>query len=133
MCRHSTKKNPKPNAENKSNVIYSVLLVQSICTGRRSKIKIRKRDIPVPQINHFKLFLKVLENKFSYCLRLTSLFLFLSPGRSSSCYDNEIVMMNHVYKERFPKVRPVKTTSQSCSHSSDPAPADTTRGSSHSE
>lgn len=26
-----------------------------------------------------------------------------SPGRSSSCYDNEIVMMNHVYKERFPK------------------------------
>lgn len=28
-----------------------------------------------------------------------------SPGRSSSCYDNEIVMMNHVYKERFPKVR----------------------------
>ncbi|XP_037544398.1 microtubule-associated serine/threonine-protein kinase 1 [Nematolebias whitei] len=27
----------------------------------------------------------------------------LSPGRSSACYDNEIVMMNHVYKERFPK------------------------------
>ncbi|XP_038569579.1 microtubule-associated serine/threonine-protein kinase 1 [Micropterus salmoides] len=27
----------------------------------------------------------------------------LSPGRSPSCYDNEIVMMNHVYKERFPK------------------------------
>ncbi|KAM6966573.1 LOW QUALITY PROTEIN: microtubule-associated serine/threonine-protein kinase 1 [Tautogolabrus adspersus] len=27
----------------------------------------------------------------------------LSPGRSSSCFDNEIVMMNHVYKERFPK------------------------------
>ncbi|XP_049601880.1 microtubule-associated serine/threonine-protein kinase 1 isoform X1 [Syngnathus scovelli] len=27
----------------------------------------------------------------------------LSPGRSSSCIDNEIVMMNHVYKERFPK------------------------------
>ncbi|XP_070398974.1 microtubule-associated serine/threonine-protein kinase 1 isoform X1 [Nothobranchius furzeri] len=27
----------------------------------------------------------------------------LSPGRSSTCYDNEIVMMNHVYKERFPK------------------------------
>ncbi|KAG5277880.1 hypothetical protein AALO_G00092400, partial [Alosa alosa] len=26
----------------------------------------------------------------------------LSPGRSP-CYDNEIVMMNHVYKERFPK------------------------------
>ncbi|KAG9338775.1 hypothetical protein JZ751_025211, partial [Albula glossodonta] len=28
----------------------------------------------------------------------------LSPGRSPSCYDNEIVMMNHVYKERFPKM-----------------------------
>ncbi|KAL4647917.1 microtubule-associated serine/threonine-protein kinase 1-like isoform X1 [Arapaima gigas] len=27
----------------------------------------------------------------------------LSPGRSPSGYDNEIVMMNHVYKERFPK------------------------------
>ncbi|XP_046699964.1 microtubule-associated serine/threonine-protein kinase 1 isoform X3 [Silurus meridionalis] len=27
----------------------------------------------------------------------------LSPGRSASGYDNEIMMMNHVYKERFPK------------------------------
>ncbi|XP_041108460.1 microtubule-associated serine/threonine-protein kinase 3-like isoform X2 [Polyodon spathula] len=27
----------------------------------------------------------------------------LSPGRSSSCCDHEIIMMNHVYKERFPK------------------------------
>ncbi|XP_056264893.1 microtubule-associated serine/threonine-protein kinase 1 isoform X2 [Pseudoliparis swirei] len=27
----------------------------------------------------------------------------LSPGRSPSCYDNEMMMMNHVYKERFPK------------------------------
>ncbi|XP_029707080.1 microtubule-associated serine/threonine-protein kinase 1 isoform X2 [Takifugu rubripes] len=27
----------------------------------------------------------------------------LSPGRSPSCHDNEIVMMNHVYKDRFPK------------------------------
>ncbi|XP_043542597.1 microtubule-associated serine/threonine-protein kinase 3-like, partial [Chiloscyllium plagiosum] len=25
------------------------------------------------------------------------------PGRSSVSFDNEIVMMNHVYKERFPK------------------------------
>lgn len=32
-----------------------------------------------------------------------------SPGRSSSSYDNEIVMMNHVYKERFPKVNPTFT------------------------
>ncbi|NXI34719.1 MAST4 kinase, partial [Galbula dea] len=27
----------------------------------------------------------------------------LSPGRSLACCDNEIIMMNHVYKERFPK------------------------------
>ncbi|KAJ8374742.1 hypothetical protein SKAU_G00053220 [Synaphobranchus kaupii] len=27
----------------------------------------------------------------------------LSPGRTSGSFDNEIVMMNHVYKERFPK------------------------------
>ncbi|NXU48254.1 MAST4 kinase, partial [Turnix velox] len=27
----------------------------------------------------------------------------LSPGRSPSCCDSEIIMMNHVYKERFPK------------------------------
>lgn len=31
--------------------------------------------------------------------------LFRSPGRSSVSFDNEIVMMNHVYRERFPKVR----------------------------
>uniref|UniRef100_A0A8C1Z1X9 non-specific serine/threonine protein kinase n=1 Tax=Cyprinus carpio TaxID=7962 RepID=A0A8C1Z1X9_CYPCA len=29
----------------------------------------------------------------------------LSPGRSPILFDHEIVMMNHVYKERFPKVR----------------------------
>ncbi|KAH0625708.1 hypothetical protein JD844_033907, partial [Phrynosoma platyrhinos] len=27
----------------------------------------------------------------------------LSPGRTTGAFDNEIVMMNHVYKERFPK------------------------------
>ncbi|XP_062306324.1 microtubule-associated serine/threonine-protein kinase 3-like isoform X2 [Osmerus eperlanus] len=27
----------------------------------------------------------------------------LSPGRTNGSFDNEIVMMNHVYKERFPK------------------------------
>lgn len=27
-----------------------------------------------------------------------------SPGRTSGTFDNEIVMMNHVYRERFPKV-----------------------------
>ncbi|KAK2087448.1 Microtubule-associated serine/threonine-protein kinase 1 [Saguinus oedipus] len=35
-----------------------------------------------------------------------------SPGRSPSSYDNEIVMMNHVYKERFPKVRREPSRSQ---------------------
>lgn len=30
---------------------------------------------------------------------------YYSPGRSPSCYDHEIIMMNHVYKERFPKVK----------------------------
>ncbi|CAL8396240.1 unnamed protein product [Boreogadus saida] len=29
----------------------------------------------------------------------------LSPGRSPISFDHEIVMMNHVYKERFPKAR----------------------------
>lgn len=28
----------------------------------------------------------------------------LSPGRTTGTFDNEIVMMNHVYRERFPKV-----------------------------
>lgn len=28
-----------------------------------------------------------------------------SPGRSPVSFDHEIMMMNHVYKERFPKVR----------------------------
>ncbi|XP_065730321.1 microtubule-associated serine/threonine-protein kinase 3 isoform X6 [Phocoena phocoena] len=27
----------------------------------------------------------------------------LSPGRATGAFDNEIVMMNHVYRERFPK------------------------------
>ncbi|XP_060641728.2 microtubule-associated serine/threonine-protein kinase 3 isoform X3 [Anolis sagrei] len=27
----------------------------------------------------------------------------LSPGRTTGTFDNEVVMMNHVYKERFPK------------------------------
>uniref|UniRef100_A0A8C6ZGF7 non-specific serine/threonine protein kinase n=1 Tax=Nothoprocta perdicaria TaxID=30464 RepID=A0A8C6ZGF7_NOTPE len=28
-----------------------------------------------------------------------------SPGRTSGTFDNEVVMMNHVYKERFPKAQ----------------------------
>lgn len=37
-------------------------------------------------------------------INVPDLFLLFSPGRSCGTFDNEIVMMNHVYKERFPKV-----------------------------
>lgn len=49
---------------------------------------------------------------------LLSVFVYhRSPGRSPSCYDNEIVMMNHVYKERFPKVSVIQTNIHStCMH-----------------
>lgn len=40
-------------------------------------------------------------------IKTSDLFLLFSPGRSCGTFDNEIVMMNHVYKERFPKVRSV--------------------------
>ncbi|KAM3938809.1 microtubule-associated serine/threonine-protein kinase 3 isoform 12-T12 [Leptodactylus fuscus] len=41
------------------------------------------------------------EGRRSPCMRARSRS--LSPGRASANFDNEIIMMNHVYKERFPK------------------------------
>lgn len=43
-------------------------------------------------------FLISFSTYFCFCI-------FFSPGRSPILFDHEIVMMNHVYKERFPKVR----------------------------
>ncbi|CAH2292920.1 microtubule-associated serine threonine- kinase 3 isoform X3 [Pelobates cultripes] len=41
------------------------------------------------------------EGRRSPCMRARSRS--LSPGRALGNFDNEIIMMNHVYKERFPK------------------------------
>lgn len=48
---------------------------------------------------------------------ISDLVLLCSPGRSCGTFDNEIVMMNHVYKERFPKVCYVLFAPPSCSFS----------------
>lgn len=53
----------------------------------------------------------------------TLLRLPFSPGRTSGTFDNEIVMMNHVYRERFPKVCPAAATSAGLLHCLAPPPS----------
>ena len=60
---------------------------------------IAERRVGLSIDNCHNTFVDQLENtKSLFCFRS-------SPGRSNVSFDNEIVMMNHVYKERFPKVR----------------------------
>ncbi len=58
----------------------------------------------IPSYSHninFTVFLKNYDTTMTFLFFLNCIH---SPGRSPSCCDHEIIMMNHVYKERFPKV-----------------------------
>lgn len=61
-------------------------------------------------LNYIRLIYLCATNGYNWHVHheaLTHLFFCLfgfSPGRSPISFDHEIVMMNHVYKERFPKV-----------------------------
>lgn len=62
-------------------------------------------------INILHFYLKPTKPKyfgsiFTHLLLVLTCWCFFksSPGRTCGSFDNEIVMMNHVYKERFPKV-----------------------------
>lgn len=51
---------------------------------------------------YWHLILYIMFSSFTVIFFPLSCF---SPGRTCGSFDNEIVMMNHVYKERFPKVQ----------------------------
>lgn len=55
--------------------------------------------------NYINIAVMVIDYTSVLLLLAFIFFTYCSPGRSPVSYDSEIVMMNHVYKERFPKVR----------------------------